>query len=302
VAGVALALALATPLALAASPVFAAGDDAVVDADVTPGNVHVSSTKGLSRVTVVLCDGSTVVANSWGGSTSGDVAVDGIVRAVFIHSGNNTTDEAEALLEALAGPDALSGESTGAIAVDDADACDPDEIIDNGDDEIIDNGDDEIIDNGDDEIIDNGDDEIIDNGDDEIIDNGDDEVIDNGDDDNGGGNRDENGDPNNGDGNNGGGGNTDTTPVVVVVSDPAPGSSAPSTPADPAPSTSVLGGNVEQIPTVVMGATLEAGAELPRTGSGDVVPLMRLALSLVGAGLALRTVSSRRIRSASSPG
>jgi hypothetical protein len=278
VAGVALALALATPLALAASPVFAAGDDAVVDADVTPGNVHVSSTKGLSRVTVVLCDGSTVVANSWGGSTSGDVAVDGIVRAVFIHSGNNTTDEAEALLEALAGPDALSGESTGAIAVDDADACDPDEIIDNGDDEIIDNGDDEIIDNGDDEVIDNGDD------------------------DNGGGNRDENGDPNNGDGNNGGGGNTDTTPVVVVVSDPAPGSSAPSTPADPAPSTSVLGGNVEQIPTVVMGATLEAGAELPRTGSGDVVPLMRLALSLVGAGLALRTVSSRRIRSASSPG
>ena len=59
-----LALALAVPLVAAyAAPAFAAGDDAVVSAAITAGNVHVESTKGLSRVTVVLCDGTTVVAD-----------------------------------------------------------------------------------------------------------------------------------------------------------------------------------------------------------------------------------------------
>jgi hypothetical protein len=61
-----LALVATTPFTLAAAtPAFAAGDDAVVDATVTTGNVHVQSTKGLSRTTVVLCEVSLVVVRLW---------------------------------------------------------------------------------------------------------------------------------------------------------------------------------------------------------------------------------------------
>lgn len=121
----ALTLALTAPLSLAlAPPAFAAGGSAVVGAVVTDGNVNVVSTKGLSRVTVVLCGGDTVVADSWSNDQKiGDVKVDGIVQAVFIHSGDNTTSAAQALLALLAGADAVKGNSTGAIALHDEDAC-----------------------------------------------------------------------------------------------------------------------------------------------------------------------------------
>ena len=117
----ALALAATTPLIAAyAVPAFADGDDAVVNATINDdGDVVVTSTKGLSRTTVVLCDGSLVVIPSWSGDpTSGVVDVNGEVRAVFIHSGNNTTKQAEDLLKSLA-PGAVHGNSTGAIAYDD---------------------------------------------------------------------------------------------------------------------------------------------------------------------------------------
>src|SRR5438105_778911 len=54
----AVALAATIPMVASyAGSAFAAGDDADVHADVTASNVHVTSTKGLSRVTVVLCNG-----------------------------------------------------------------------------------------------------------------------------------------------------------------------------------------------------------------------------------------------------
>lgn len=100
-----------------------------MDAVVTDGNVRVQSTKGLSRVTVVLCDGITVVADSWAGDQkTGDVAVSGTVQAVFIHSGDNTTAAAQKLLASLAGGSAVKGNSTGAIAFHDDDACDEPEV------------------------------------------------------------------------------------------------------------------------------------------------------------------------------
>jgi hypothetical protein len=130
----ALALAVATPLVASyAAPAFAAADDADVSASVNQdGDVEVHSMKGLSRVTVVLCNGDVVVSDSWGGATDGVVDVDGIVRAVFVHSGNNTSTDAETLLESLA-PGAVKGESTGAIAINDVDACD--DPSDDGDDD-----------------------------------------------------------------------------------------------------------------------------------------------------------------------
>ncbi|HEU5449058.1 MAG TPA: hypothetical protein VFW57_08605, partial [Acidimicrobiia bacterium] len=116
----ALALAVTTPLVASfATPAFADGSDADVTAEINDdGDVVVTSSKGLSRTTVVLCNGSIVVVPSWvGGPTSGVVDVDGVVRAVFVHSGNNTTDEAIARLEFLS-PGASNGESTGEIALD----------------------------------------------------------------------------------------------------------------------------------------------------------------------------------------
>lgn len=266
-----VALVIATPLlAATALPALAAGDTADVDAVVTAGNVHVNSTKGLSRVTVVLCNGGIVVADSWSvDQKSADLEIDGIVQAVFIHSGDNTTADAQALLARLASPDAVKGDSTGAIAFHDEDACDTTPT------------------------------------------------------DSGGGS--DGGDDNDGDGRTRGENGDDTgtppaattdtdtasvsetDPVLVIHSDPAP---SPVTDpvvlvigSDPAPATvglPVTAGPTAEIPTSVLGGSLAGGGELPRTGTGDAQPLMRLGLCLVAGGLAVRA-SSRRIRSASSP-
>ena len=71
---------------------------------------------------------------------------------------------------------------------------------------------------------------------------------------------------------------------VTIVSDPAPA---------PAVAPSVHKNNI---------APEVASAELPRTGGGHFQFLMTLALSLLGAGIALRAAFGRRIRSASFPG
>jgi LPXTG-motif cell wall-anchored protein len=252
----ALALAAAIPVVASyATPAFAAGNDADVTAVVTATNVHVTSSKGLSRVTVVFCGGDTLVADSWGGEQKvGDIVVNGVVQAVFIHSGNNTTTEAQELLADLAGADEVKGESTGEIAFHDESVCDVVTVIDDGDD----------------------DDTIID---DTVID---DTVID---DTNGG--RDDNGDGDNSD------------PVITIASDPAPGTSVLGVtiekPAAPAPAPALA-------PTAVDGSTLEVGAELPRTGSDQVHFLSGLGFALLAAGVALKGATSKRIRSASSPG
>jgi hypothetical protein len=119
----ALALAITTPLvATYGLPAFAADEPAVVSAevDLDEGVVTVTSDKGLSRVTVVLCDGTVIVSDDWAeDQLTGEVEIGGAVRAVFIHSGNNTTDAAEDLLDSLA-PGAVNGNSTGAIAIDQA--------------------------------------------------------------------------------------------------------------------------------------------------------------------------------------
>src|SRR5688500_4049240 len=59
----ALALAVTTPLVASfAAPAFADGSDADVTATINAdGDVEVTSSKGLSRTTVVLCNGSVVV-------------------------------------------------------------------------------------------------------------------------------------------------------------------------------------------------------------------------------------------------
>jgi hypothetical protein len=113
----ALALAVTTPLlASYAAPAFADGADADVSAIVTDGNVHVSSSKDLSRTTIVFCEGEPLVIPSWPeGQQEADIEVEGVVQAVFIHSGNNTTDEAQAILADLA-PEVLAGNSTGELA------------------------------------------------------------------------------------------------------------------------------------------------------------------------------------------
>jgi hypothetical protein len=243
----ALALAAATPLAYA-GPAFATGAD-LVTASISGNNVHVTSTKGLSKVTVVYCDGTTVVSDSWSnGQEAGDVAIDDVVQAVFVHSGSNTTPEAEALLALLAGAGAVDGKSTGAIALDQQTACDETTVIDDDDDDIT------VIDDDDIDDTDNG-------------------------------GRDDNGDGENSD------------PVISIASDPAPGTSVLGVtlekPADPAPALA---------PTAVDGSTLVAGAELPRTGSNLVQFLSGLGLALLAAGVALKGATSKRIRSASSPG
>ena len=260
-----LALLLATPLTAAyATPAFSSSEIAVVGAVVTEGNVHVHSTKGLSRVTVVLCDGTTVVVPQWStGQMSGDVAVGGVVRAVFVHSGNNTTDEAQELLALLAGADAVNGQSTGVVAIDDEDACDePDGGDDDGD------GDDGDGDDGDGDDGDDGDD-------------------DDGDQNNGG--------QNNGGQNNGNGGANPNTPVTN--SDPAPAHVLPVNVEKSTESKDTQPGK-----TAVLSETFVAPTELPRTGTGHVQTLLTLALSLIGAGSMLRAAASRRVRSAPFPG
>src|SRR5688572_10025696 len=93
----ALALAVTTPLiASYAAPAFADGSDADVTATVTDGNVHIESSKDLSRVTIVFCACDPLVIPSWPvGQMEADIEVEGVVQAVFIHSGNNTTPEAQ---------------------------------------------------------------------------------------------------------------------------------------------------------------------------------------------------------------
>jgi hypothetical protein len=128
----ALALAAATPVVASyAAPAFADGNDADVTADVSATNVHVTSSKGLSRVTIVFCGGGTQVADKWGPQQKiGDIVVDGVVQAVFIHSGNNTTPQAQDLLTDLAGADEVNGESTGEIAFHEESVCDETTVID----------------------------------------------------------------------------------------------------------------------------------------------------------------------------
>ena len=266
----ALALVAATPLVASyAAPAFADGSDAEVGVEFDDdGDVHVSSSKGLSRVTVVLCDGSVVVADSWGGAMTGEVDVDGDVRAVFIHSGNNTTEEAQDRLDELA-PGAVNGGSTGEIAFDES--CDEDPGDDGTDDD-----DDSDDDDSDDD--DSGDDGSDDGSDDDGSDDADDDTTVT---------------------------PTDISdpapkkddPAPAVTTNPAPETTVlgvtiekASNPA-PAPATS----------PVVDSNTLSAGGELPRTGA-SVQFLMTLALSLIAAGAALRAAFGRRIRSASSPG
>jgi hypothetical protein len=94
-------------------------------------------------------------------------------------------------------------------------------------------------------------------------------------------------------------------PAPNPTPDPTPQSPTVTPAANPSPTTAVLGETLARPttpaePTVVLGATLPAGGELPRTGS-DVQPLLALALGLVAGGSALRAVSSRRVRSVSSP-
>lgn len=102
------------------------GGDAVVAATVVDGGVDISSTKGLSRVTVVLCDGTVLVFDSWDeDQLTAELRFEGVIEAVFIHSGNNTSADAEELLAELGGDDAVKGNSTGAIALHDEDACTP---------------------------------------------------------------------------------------------------------------------------------------------------------------------------------
>ena len=139
--------------------------------------------------------------------------------------------------------------------------------------------------------------------------NDDDVVIDNN---TGGGN---NGGGNNGGGNNGGdnntgvgnnGGENNTDGGNTNSSDPAKSS---------VPSTDVLGVTVEEANAsapapalspaaspALLGETLAAGGELPRTGAANVSFLMTLALSLLAAGLTLRAAFGRRTRSAFFPG
>ena len=117
---------------IAASPAVATGGggSAVVGATVNGnGTVTVTSTKDLSRITAVLCvDGEIVVVvpSEDAPGKTWTFEVDGSVIAVFVHSGNNTTAAAEALLKALGGK--VSGNSTGAIAFHDANAeCEEEE-------------------------------------------------------------------------------------------------------------------------------------------------------------------------------
>ena len=260
-----LTLAVTTPLlAATALPAFAAGGIADVGAVVTAGNVHVESTKGLSRVTVVLCNGSTVVVDGWSvDQKSGDVEVDGIVQAVFIHSGHNTTLDAQALLARLAGADAVKGESTGTIAFHAEAACDIPTGPGGGSDP---GGDNDGRDGG---IRDeNGDGTTT-----SPATTTDPAPV------------------------------SVTDPVLVIHSDPAPATTTDPVlviHSDPAPATLRLpvGPGPAEIPVSVLAGSLAAGGELPRTGAGDMQSLMRLALCLVTGGVALRATSSRRSRSA----
>lgn len=100
---------------------------ATINAD---GTVTVESTKDLSRVTVVVCiDGELELGylNEDAPGKEFTFEVDGKVVAVFVHSGNNTTEDAEELLAELLGDDAVKGNSTGAVAYEDLE-CEKEEV------------------------------------------------------------------------------------------------------------------------------------------------------------------------------
>jgi len=284
----ALAVALAAPAVLGtAAPAFAsAGGSAVVSAVVSDGNVHVQSTKGLSRVTVVLCDGHTVVADSWAGEQlSGDIAVDGIVEAVFIHSGDNTTDDAQALLALLAGADEVQGDSTGAVALYDADACKPEVVVPPGGNQNNDDQNQNQNNNNDDQ----------------------------------------NQNQNNNDGGTAGPNGTSdpvsdpsVDPTLIIHSDPAPPTTTtgdPAPAANPPADTTVLGATLERpvLPTTGSPAADPAvtpaaapaveSSLLAHTGSDHTQDLLLFGLGCLGAGvLALAAGRRRRPTSASSAG
>lgn len=97
-----------------------------------------------------------------------------------------------------------------------------------------------------------------------------------------------------GGGNNGGdGGGNSNAPTTNTNSTPAPVKVLP---------VAVEKSNTPASKTAVLGETFVAPAELPRTGTGHLRPLLALACSLIAAGTGLRAVSSRRVRSASFPG
>jgi LPXTG-motif cell wall-anchored protein len=279
----ALALAVSAPLTLATiSTAFAAGDDADVTATFPagqPNTVHVHSSKNLSRVTVVLCDGHVIVADKWDG-TDGDITFDGTVEAVFIHSGNNTTEEAKSLLAQLA-PGADHGESTGELAY-------PEKAEDVGkacEDPADGNNDEQ---NNDDQQNNDQQNNDQQNNDQQNNDQ-------------------QNNDQQNSDTGNTGGENSNLSPEDI--SDPAPVISIAS---DPTLGTTVLGETFDNsdpspapapavAPTGVAGENVQAGGELPRTGSAHFQFLVTLGLSLLAAGVALQA-AFRRNRSAAFPG
>lgn len=107
------------------------GGTAVVDAEVDGTVVVATSTKDISHVTIAVCVEGSIEFIKHDDLDGKEFEVDveaGVVVAVFVKSGQNTTTVAEELLVALGG--VLNGQSTGDIAYYDEDAknnCVPDE-------------------------------------------------------------------------------------------------------------------------------------------------------------------------------
>lgn len=127
-----VAAGLMAGLILGVAPAASAtGDDAVVTVEVLEnGDVEVTSTKDLSNVHVAVCVELEVVVVKFDDlDDKVEVfTVEGDLIAVLAHSGNNTTAEAEALLELLGGD--VNGNSIGVIAFFDEEAledCQPTE-------------------------------------------------------------------------------------------------------------------------------------------------------------------------------
>jgi LPXTG-motif cell wall-anchored protein len=134
-------------------------------------------------------------------------------------------------------------------------------------------------------------------------------------DDNGGTNN--GGDNNTGGSNNGGDNNTggqDANVSPEDISDPAPVTTTAGTPSGPTAGTTVLGETFDNsdpapapavaptaAPSNVAGENVQAGSELPRTGSAHFQFLVSLGLALLAAGVALQA-AFRRNRSAAFPG
>lgn len=101
------------------------GGSAVVTVEIQEnGDIEVTSTKDLSNVHVAVCfEGEVVIVKFDDLENKVEVfSVEGTLIAVLAHSGNNSTAEAEALLEALGGD--VNGNSTGVIVFFDEEALD----------------------------------------------------------------------------------------------------------------------------------------------------------------------------------